>query len=83
MLYLWIFGNNVEDSMGHQRFVVFYLACGVIAALGQSLLNPESKIPMIGASAPSPVDDSCRSNHRLSVCKIGDLSPLRAPFSRR
>jgi membrane associated rhomboid family serine protease len=50
MLYLWIFGNNVEDSMGHQRFVVFYLACGVIAALGQSLLNPESKIPMIGAS---------------------------------
>ncbi|MGH8522396.1 MAG: rhomboid family intramembrane serine protease [Gammaproteobacteria bacterium] len=50
MLYLWIFGNNVEDSMGHRRFVVFYLACGVIAALGQSMLNPESKIPMIGAS---------------------------------
>jgi len=50
MLYLWIFGNNVEDSMGHGRFIVFYLACGVIAALGQSLLNPESKIPMIGAS---------------------------------
>ena len=50
MLYLWIFGNNVEDSMGHGRFVVFYLACGVIAALGQSFLNPESKIPMIGAS---------------------------------
>ncbi len=41
MLYLWSFGNNVEDSMGHQRFVVFYLACRVIVALGQSMLNPE------------------------------------------
>ncbi len=45
MLYLWIFGNNVEDSMGHRRFVVFYLACGVIAALGQSLLNPRKQDP--------------------------------------
>ncbi|NIY75362.1 rhomboid family intramembrane serine protease [Thalassospira sp. HF15] len=50
MLYLWIFGNNVEDSMGHFRFLVFYLACGVAAALGHGLLDTQSEIPMIGAS---------------------------------
>ncbi len=50
MLYLWIFGNNVEDAMGHARFVVFYLLCGIAAALGQGILDPGSTIPMIGAS---------------------------------
>jgi membrane associated rhomboid family serine protease len=50
MLYLWIFGNNVEDAMGHVRFVIFYTLCGVAAALAQSLPNPESDIPMVGAS---------------------------------
>jgi membrane associated rhomboid family serine protease len=50
MLYLWIFGNNVEDAMGHGRFIVFYLLCGAAAALAQALPNPESTIPMIGAS---------------------------------
>lgn len=50
MLYLWIFGNNVEDSMGRVRFVVFYLLCGTAAAMAQSLANPASEIPMIGAS---------------------------------
>ena len=50
MLYLWIFGNNVEDSMGHGRFVAFYLLCGVAAGLAQALVNPGSEIPMIGAS---------------------------------
>lgn len=50
MLYLWIFGNNVEDAMGHGRFLIFYLACGTAAALGQALPNPESVIPMVGAS---------------------------------
>lgn len=50
MLYLWIFGNNVEDSMGHVRFVLFYLACGVVAVFAQTLPNPDSDIPMIGAS---------------------------------
>jgi membrane associated rhomboid family serine protease len=50
MLYLWIFGNNVEDAMGHGRFIAFYLLCGVAAALAQSLPNPDSTIPMIGAS---------------------------------
>jgi membrane associated rhomboid family serine protease len=50
MLYLWIFGNNVEDSMGHGRFLLFYLLCGVAAALAQALPNPDSTIPMVGAS---------------------------------
>jgi len=50
MLYLWIFGNNVEDAMGHGRFVVFYLLCGLAAAMAQALPNPDSTIPMIGAS---------------------------------
>jgi membrane associated rhomboid family serine protease len=50
MLYLWIFGNNVEDAMGHGRFVLFYLLTGVVAALLQSLADPASEIPMIGAS---------------------------------
>jgi membrane associated rhomboid family serine protease len=50
MLYLWIFGNNVEDSMGHARFVIFYLLCGVAAAVGQAWMHPDSQIPMIGAS---------------------------------
>ena len=50
MLYLWIFGNNVEDAMGHVRFVIFYLLCGVAAVSGQVLQNPASEVPMIGAS---------------------------------
>ena len=50
MLYLWIFGDNVEDVMGHGRFVVFYLACGVLAALSHAVTDPTSTIPMVGAS---------------------------------
>jgi membrane associated rhomboid family serine protease len=50
MLYLWIFGNNVEDAMGHTRFAVFYLVCGVAAVFSQALPNPQSTVPMIGAS---------------------------------
>jgi membrane associated rhomboid family serine protease len=50
MLYLWIFGNNIEDAMGHVRFVVFYLMCGTVAALAQGLAEPDSTVPMIGAS---------------------------------
>jgi membrane associated rhomboid family serine protease len=50
MWYLWIFGNNVEDAMGHIRFVVFYLVCGIAAALAQALPAPDSQVPMIGAS---------------------------------
>lgn len=50
MLYLWIFGNNVEDAMGHARFLVFYLACGAAAALAQGVVEPNTTIPMVGAS---------------------------------
>jgi membrane associated rhomboid family serine protease len=50
MLYLWIFGNNVEDNMGHGRFLVFYLICGVAAALAQIAMSPNSQIPLLGAS---------------------------------
>jgi membrane associated rhomboid family serine protease len=50
MLYLWVFGNNIEDAMGHGRFVAFYLLCGVAAVFAQVLPNPGSIIPMVGAS---------------------------------
>ena len=50
MWFLWIFGNNIEDSMGHGRFVVFYLLSGLAAALLQVVISPGSPIPMVGAS---------------------------------
>jgi membrane associated rhomboid family serine protease len=50
MWYLWIFGDNVEDRVGHGRFIVFYLLCGFAAALGQVAVDPESMLPTIGAS---------------------------------
>jgi membrane associated rhomboid family serine protease len=50
MWFLWIFGNNVEDSMGHVRFAVFYLISGLVAAGLQAAFNPASAIPMVGAS---------------------------------
>ena len=50
MLYLWIFGNNVEDVLGHFRFVLFYIVCGLIAACAQMLMGVRSPLPMIGAS---------------------------------
>jgi membrane associated rhomboid family serine protease len=50
MLFLWIFGDNVEDRMGHRRFLAFYLLCGLAAAMAQVVLNPDSVVPMVGAS---------------------------------
>src|SRR5256714_8535133 len=50
MWYLWIFGDNVEDRVGHGRFVVFYLLCGIAAAIGQVAMVPSSTLPTIGAS---------------------------------
>ncbi len=50
MLYLWIFGNNIEDSMGHSRFTVFYLLVGLAAAATHVIFNPTSSVPTVGAS---------------------------------
>lgn len=50
MLFLWIFGNNIEDQLGHLRFIIFYLLCGALAALTQWFFSMQSPIPMIGAS---------------------------------
>jgi rhomboid family protein len=50
MWYLWIFGDNVEDRVGHGRFIVFYLLCGIAAGLGQVVVDPNSTLPTIGAS---------------------------------
>lgn len=49
-LFLWVFGNNIEDSMGRLRFVVFYLVCGLAAAATQVAVDPGSVVPMVGAS---------------------------------
>lgn len=50
MLFLWVFGDNVEDAMGHVRFLFFYLVCGVFAGLFHSWMVPDSDLPLIGAS---------------------------------
>jgi membrane associated rhomboid family serine protease len=50
MLFLWVFGNNVEDRMGRLRFLVFYLFCGYVAAYGFALVNASSTVPLVGAS---------------------------------
>lgn len=50
MLFLWVFGDNVEDALGHFRFLVFYLACGVVGGLTHTLMMPTSELPLIGAS---------------------------------
>lgn len=50
MLFLYLFGDNMEDAMGKARYGIFYLSCGLLAALAQGLANPDSPIPMVGAS---------------------------------
>ncbi|HER23785.1 MAG TPA: rhomboid family intramembrane serine protease [Candidatus Atribacteria bacterium] len=50
MLFLWIFGNNVEDYLGRKKYLFFYLICGISAALTQIFLNPDSRVPIVGAS---------------------------------
>ena len=50
MLFLWVFGDNIEDSMGHGRFLAFFLACGSVASLVHALSVPDSEMPLIGAS---------------------------------
>lgn len=48
--FLWLFGNNVENGLGHKKFLFFFILCGIGGALGQYIINPYSEIPMIGAS---------------------------------
>ncbi len=50
MLFLWVFGDNVEDILGHAKYLIFYLLCGVTAGLAQVAMDPGSRIPMVGAS---------------------------------
>ncbi|MGE0627905.1 MAG: rhomboid family intramembrane serine protease [Hyphomicrobiaceae bacterium] len=50
MLFLWVFGDNIEDALGHVRFLVFYLLCGILAGLAHAIMAPDSAIPLIGAS---------------------------------
>src|SRR2546423_7945097 len=50
MLYLWIFGDNIEDRLGHFRYLIFYLLCGIVATLAHAFFNPGSRMPSIGAS---------------------------------
>ena len=50
MLFLWVFGNNIEDSMGRPRFLLFYLLAGLVAVYAQALVDPGSTVPTIGAS---------------------------------
>jgi membrane associated rhomboid family serine protease len=50
MLFLWVFGDNVEDAMGHVKYLVFYLLCAVAGALFHGLMAPDSQVPLIGAS---------------------------------
>nr|WP_228038589.1 rhomboid family intramembrane serine protease [Nodosilinea sp. LEGE 06152] len=50
LLYLWVFGNNIEDRLGHVKFLIFYLGCGALAGLTQWVFDPSSTVPTIGAS---------------------------------
>ncbi len=50
MLFLWVFGNNIEDALGHVRFIAFYLLCGILAGLAHAMQDPSSQVPLIGAS---------------------------------
>jgi membrane associated rhomboid family serine protease len=50
MMYLWIFGDNVEDRLGHARYLAFYVSAGIVAAIAQLAINPYSAVPMVGAS---------------------------------
>ena len=50
MWFLWIFGDNIEDTLGHGKYLLFYIACGMIAGLAQFIVNPTSRVPTVGAS---------------------------------
>ena len=81
MIYLWIFGDNVEDAMGHWRFALFYLLCGTVAGLTHAAVEPASQIPTIGASgAVSGVLGAYLILHpRRGVWLLVFFMPLRFP----
>jgi membrane associated rhomboid family serine protease len=82
MLFLWVFGDNVEDAMGHVRFLLFYLICAAAAALFHGVLNPGSDVPLIGASgAVAGVLTAYLVLHpkvRIWVLALGRI-PIRLP----
>ncbi len=82
MLFLWVFGDNVEDAMGHARFLVFYLACAAAGALAHVAMGPDSQVPLIGASgAVAGVVAAYLMLHprvKIWVLALGRL-PLRLP----
>ncbi len=81
MLFLWVFGNNIEDRLGRIRFLPFYLLCGIAAALGQALTDPSSTAPLIGASgAISGVLGAYLLLYpRARVLSLVTIIPLRLP----
>jgi membrane associated rhomboid family serine protease len=81
MLFLWIFGNNVEDVLGHVKYLVFYLLCGVLAALTQWFFYPTSVVPSLGASgAIAGVMGAYIVRFPLvSILTIVSIFPLRVP----
>lgn len=78
MLYLWIFGDNVEDALGHTRYALFYLLCGLCAAAAQIFVDPSSVVPMVGASgAISGVLAAYGSRYpRSPITVINPILPL-------
>lgn len=50
MIYLWVFGDNIEDTLGHAKYLLFYIVCGLGAAIAQVMIDPGSSVPMVGAS---------------------------------
>ena len=86
MLFFWIFGDNVEDSLGHARFLGFYLLCGVAAALTQGLLSSDSTVPRSGRVAPyrASLVPTCLCIHMpRSACCSSSASMSPSPTFRQ
>src|SRR4029079_3684752 len=84
MWYLWIFGDNVEDRLGHGRFIVFYLLCGIAAAIGQVVIDPTSTVPPIGArgALAGSVGGRVRRDRRHHGRVFRALSEIARPHAR-
>lgn len=81
MLFLWVFGNNIEDRLGRLRFLPFYLLCGILAALGQAMTDPSSAVPLIGASGAisGVLGAYILLFPRARVLSLVGIIPLRLP----